>query len=47
MYFSDEILNERDILLHRKTPDERRLMIAARVGNDADIYEYDVVLQRA
>ncbi|MEO8330832.1 MAG: protocatechuate 3,4-dioxygenase [Gallionella sp.] len=47
MYFPGNKLNDLDVLLGRKSKDERGLMIADRVGGEPETYEYDVVLERA
>jgi len=47
MYFPGEELNDVDLLLRRKRIDERLLMIATRLQDEAEIYQYDVVLEKA
>jgi len=47
MYFPGEALNDVDLLLRRKRIDERPLMIATRLRGEAEIYQYDVVLEKA
>jgi protocatechuate 3,4-dioxygenase beta subunit len=47
MYFPGEELNDVDLLLKRKRIDERPLMIATRLQGEAEIYQYDVVLEKA
>jgi len=47
MYFPDEKLNDQDLLLMRKRVEDRPLMIATRVRSDPEIFEYDIVLEKA
>jgi len=47
MYFPGEKLNEQDLLLRRKRVEDRPLMIATRIQNDPEIFEYEIVLERA
>lgn len=47
MYFPEHKLNGPDLLLKRKSKDERKLMIASMVQDDPEIYEYNIVLQKA
>ncbi len=47
MYFPEHKLNELDLLLKRKTKDERKLMIASKVQDNPETYEYNIVLQKA
>jgi protocatechuate 3,4-dioxygenase beta subunit len=47
MYFPDHRLNDTDRLLMRKSPEERKLMIAERVKEDPETYSYRIVLQKA
>ena len=46
MYFPEHKLNELDLLLKRKTKDERKLMIASKVQDNPETYEYNIVLQK-
>lgn len=45
MYFPGNKLNDKDLLLNRKTTEERLLMIARKSKDDQETYEYDVVLR--
>ena len=47
MYFPGHELNKNDLLLKRKSPDEQKLMIAQKVYDDPETYEYRIVLQKA
>ena len=47
MYFPGEKLNESDLLLMRKSNEERALMIASLIEKLPLHYEYNIVLQRA
>ena len=47
MYFPGNQLNDSDRLLRRKSKEERKLMIAARVENKQDVYAFNIVLQKA
>jgi len=47
MYFPGHELNDSDRLLKRKNKDERRLMIASRVRDQPETYEYHIVLKKA
>ena len=47
MYFPGEKLNDLDLLLGRKSRDERGLMIAARIGGEPETYEFNIVVERA
>lgn len=46
MYFPGEKLNDLDLLLGRKSRDERGLMTAARIGGEPEIYEFNIVVER-
>jgi protocatechuate 3,4-dioxygenase beta subunit len=47
MYFPDHKLNDLDLLLNRKSKDERKLMIASKVRDKPETYQYNIVLQKA
>ena len=47
MYFPGNKLNDSDRLLRRKSKEERKLMIAARIEDKPDVYAFNVVLQKA
>ena len=47
MYFPGHKLNNSDRLLQRKSKEERELMIAHKVQDNPEIYEYNIVLQKA
>ena len=47
MYFPGHRLNESDLLLKRKSKEERKLMIATKAGDRPDVYAYKIVLQKA
>lgn len=47
MYFPDEPLNEKDLLLRRKKPDERKLMIAEAIEAQIPTYRFAIVLEKA
>ena len=47
MYFPRHKLNNSDRLLQRKSKEERELMIAHKVQDNPEIYEYNIVLQKA
>ena len=47
MYFPGEELNDSDLLLNRKSEEERKLMIASSVKDKPEAYEYNIVLQKA
>lgn len=47
MYFPDEPLNDKDLLLKRKKEAEQRLMIAESVQADVPTYRYQIVLEKA
>ena len=46
MYFPGHELNGPDLLLKRKSKDERKLMIASKVQDDPETYEYNIVLKK-
>jgi protocatechuate 3,4-dioxygenase beta subunit len=46
MYFPGHELNGPDLLLRRKSKDERKLMIASRVQGNPETYEYNIVLKK-
>ena len=49
MYFPKEKLNEKDLLLRKKTKKEQQAMIAkldGRAPTGEPIYRYDIVLER-
>jgi len=47
MYFPGHELNGPDLLLKRKSKDERKLMIASRIRGNPETYEYNIVLKKA
>ena len=47
MYFPGHELNDSDLLLKRKSKEERKLMIASKVQDKPETYEYNIVLQKA
>ena len=46
MYFPGHELNDSDLLLKRKSKEERERMIASKVKDSPESYEYDIVLQK-
>jgi len=46
MYFPGHELNGADLLLKRKSEDERKLMIASRAQGNPETYEYNIVLKK-
>jgi len=44
MYFPDNKFNETDLLLQRKPLKERPLMIAHKINDEPETYEYNIVL---
>lgn len=46
MYFPGHKLNDIDRLLNRKTKQQQKLMIAKKVQNEPEQYEYNIVLQK-
>ena len=47
MYFPGHELNDSDLLLKRKSKEEHKLMIASKVQDKPETYEYNIVLQKA
>ena len=47
MYFPGNTLNDRDLLLKRKSRKDRSLMIATKIKDDPETYEYNIVLRLA
>ena len=47
MYFPGHELNDSDLLLKRKSNEERKLMIASKIDDRPDVYAYKIVLQKA
>ena len=47
MYFPGNKLNASDRLLRRKSKEERKLMIAAKIEDQQDVYAFNIVLQKA
>lgn len=45
MYFPGQALNDSDLLLRDKSPAERKLMIAERIGEEPETYRYNIILQ--
>jgi len=46
MYFPGHPLNDRDFLLQRKNGAEQAAMIAEKIGDDPERYEFQIVLRR-
>ncbi len=46
MYFPQHKLNESDLLLQRKSKEERKLMISSKVQDNPDTYQYNIVLEK-
>lgn len=47
MYFPGHELNEKDLLIRRKTRKEQALMVANQVGEDPETYRFRIVLAKA
>ena len=47
MYFEGNSLNEKDLLLKRKSSDEQKLMISEKIKDNPETYLYKIVLQKA
>ena len=47
MYFPGHELNDSDLLLKRKSKEERKLMIASKAEDQPEVYAYNIVLQKA
>ncbi|HKK18463.1 MAG TPA: protocatechuate 3,4-dioxygenase [Opitutales bacterium] len=47
MYFPGQELNGKDLLLQRKSAEERKLMIAEKVADNPESYQFKIVIQRA
>ena len=47
MYFPEQPLNEKDLLLKRKTIDEQKKMIAQKAKENKDSYQYQISLEKA
>jgi protocatechuate 3,4-dioxygenase beta subunit len=47
MYFPDQSLNDSDLLLQRKSQAKQALMIASKAAGEKNIFEYNIVLQKA
>jgi protocatechuate 3,4-dioxygenase beta subunit len=47
MYFPDHPLNKIDNLIQRKTAEEQKQMIAKQTANQADTYDYTIVIEKA
>ena len=47
MYFPGHKLNDSDLLLKRKSEEEKRQMIALKVQDKTETYAYNIVLQKA
>lgn len=45
MYFPGHKLNDRDLLLRGKSRKDRQLMMATRIKDDPETYEYNIVLR--
>ncbi|MDH3976529.1 MAG: protocatechuate 3,4-dioxygenase [Deltaproteobacteria bacterium] len=46
MYFPDHELNHSDLLLKRKSKEERKLMISSKVKDKPEVYDYNMVLEK-
>lgn len=46
MYFPGHELNQEDLLLQRKSPEEQKLMIAEKISDAPESYHYKIVLQK-
>ncbi len=46
MYFPGQSLNDSDLLLQRKSRQERELMISVKVEDNPETYEYNIVLEK-
>lgn len=46
MYFPNQALNDIDLLLQRKSKPQRNLMIARKLDNESDTYEYVIYLSK-
>jgi len=47
MYFPEQPLNAKDLLLQRKKQPEQKLMIAEKIKADEETYRYQIVLEKA
>ena len=47
MYFPGHKLNDADLLLIRKSEEERKLMIAEKAQDKPEMYKYNIVLKKA
>ena len=47
MYFPDQELNQKDLLLKRKTPEEQAAMISKRIHTTPETYQFKITLARA
>ncbi len=46
MYFPAQVLNDTDLLLQQKSPDQRSRMIASRTTDQAEAYQFNLVLEK-
>ncbi len=46
MYFPGHQLNDSDLLLKRKSKEERKLMMSSKVEDKPEIYAYNIILQK-
>jgi protocatechuate 3,4-dioxygenase beta subunit len=47
MYFPGEALNATDLLLKKKSDDEKKLMVSEKTSADPETYHYKIVIQKA
>lgn len=47
MYFPGHELNEIDLLLQRKSVEEQTLMVAEKVCDDPEKYNYRIIIEKA
>jgi hypothetical protein len=47
MYFPGEALNDKDLLLQRKSEQEKELMIAEKTADEPETYRYRIVIEKA
>lgn len=47
MYFPGQELNDKDLLLQRKSAKEQKLMIAEKVSDAPETYHYKIIIERA
>ncbi len=47
MYFPDHVLNGKDLLFNRKTPDQQAMMVAQPTKAEDGVFRYDIILATA